>query len=176
MHRSMEQSVPRKCSRVMIGAMACVAIAQMVAPMAISARAQSALALTLPARYAEVRHTVRFEGVGAEGIDNIWVGTMGGATPGEITLRVEYRGAPMDVAQPVWPVRVMTFVAADDPAQSFLAETEGTLDWKTGAMRLHGSVTQGSMKGAAVEQTITIDRAQLDGGGSLRIDLTTASR
>jgi len=172
----MRQSTARKYSKLTLGVLACVALAPMAAQRAISPRGQSALASALPTRYAEFRHHLRFEGVGAEGIDNIWRGAMGGAEPGEITLRVEYRGAPMDVSRPLWPVRVMTFVAADDPAHSFLAETEGTLNWNTGKLELNGSVTEGSMKGAAVAQTVHFDRSQLDGSGSIRIDLVTASR
>ncbi|MDQ2766268.1 MAG: hypothetical protein M3Y30_03840, partial [Gemmatimonadota bacterium] len=64
----------------------------------------------------------------------------------------------------------------DDPAHSFLAETEGTLDWSSGVMQLSGWVTLGSRKGAAIEQTVRLNREALDGAGSLRIDLTTASR
>ena len=125
---------------------------------------------------AELGYSVDFEGVGAEGIDNIWRGPLGAATPGEITLRVEYRGAPMDVARPVWPVRVMTFVAADDPTKSLLAETDGTLDWHKGIMQLAGRVSEGWMKGANVEQTLRLDRTQLDGVGTLRVDLIMATR
>ena len=124
----------------------------------------------------ELDYTVQFEGVGAEGVDNIWRGPTGGATNGEITLRVEYRGAPKDVARPVWPVRVMAFVAADDPTRSFLAETDGTLDWKTGVMQLTGRVSEGWMQGAGVAQSLRLDRTQLDGAGTLRLDLATASR
>ena len=135
-------------------------------------------AAAAPGRRAELRYAVQFEGVGAEGIDNIWRGPLGGATRGEITLRVEYRGAPADVARPVWPVRVMAFVAADDPTKSFLAETDGTLDWDTGAMQLIGRVSEGWMKGARVEQTLRLDRTRFDGAGALRLDLdlVTASR
>jgi hypothetical protein len=172
----MRHSTARKYSNVMLGVLACVALAPIAAQRMGSPRGQFALASALPGRFAEMRHNVRFEGVGAEGIDNIWRGAVGGADPGEITLRIEYRGAPMDVSQPRWPVRAMTFVAANDPAHSFLAESEGTLDWSTGKLELNGSVTEGSMKGAAVAQTVHFDRNQLDGSGSIRIDLVTASR
>ncbi len=153
MQRSMMLSTARKYSNVLLGMLACVALAPMAAQRTGSPRGQSALASMLPTRHAEMKHDVRFEGVGAEGIDNVWRGSVGGAEPGEITLRIEYRGAPIDVSQPVWPVRAMTFVAANDPSHSFLAETEGTLDWNTGKLDLTGSITEGSMKGAAVAQT-----------------------
>jgi len=125
---------------------------------------------------ATLRYTIRFEGVGAEGVDNIWRGPLGDDMPGEITLRVEYRGAPMDVARPVWRVRVMTFVAADDPTKSLLAESQGVLDWDTGSMQLTGYVSEGWMKGASVEQTLRLDRTHFDGSGVLRVSLAVAHR
>lgn len=175
MQRSVRHSTARKYSNLMLGILACSALAPIAAHRAVSLRTP-ALASTLPARYAELRHDVRFEGVGAEGIDDIWRGSMGGTEPGEITLRVEYRGAPTEVSRPVWPVRAMTFAAADDQAHSFVAETEGTLDWNTGTLELNGAVTEGSMKGAAVAQTVHFDRKQLNGSGTIRIELVTATR
>ena len=175
MQRSARNTTARKYSNLMLGILACSALAPIAAQRVISLRT-SAFASTSPTRYAELRHNVRFEGVGAEGIDDIWRGPMQGAAPGEVTLRVEYRGAPMEASQPVWPVRAMTFVAADDPSQSFVAETEGTLNWKTGNLELNGSVTEGSKKGAAVTQAVHFDRDQLNGTGSIRIQLVTAAR
>lgn len=175
MQRSVRHSTARKYSNLMLGILACSALAPIAAQRVISLRTP-AVTSTSPTRYAELRHNLRFEGVGAEGIDDIWRGAMQGAAPGEITLRVEYRGAPMEVSQPVWPVRAMTFVAADDQARSFVAESEGTLDWRTGNLELNGSVTEGSRKGAAVAQTVHFDRDQLNGSGSIRIELVTATR
>jgi len=124
----------------------------------------------------EIGFTVRFEGVGAEGADDIWRGPVGGNAPGEITIRVEYRGEAMRVSDPVWPVGVIAFVAADDPMKSFAAEAEGTLDWSTGAMRVVGRVSDGWMKGALFEGSLRIDPRQLDGAGTLRLDLVVAGR
>jgi hypothetical protein len=157
------------------GVVACALIALPVTPTATIVGAQPAVVSASGSR-AELRYTVRFEGVGAEGVDDVWRGPLAGATPGEVTLRVEYRGAPADVARPVWPVRVMAFVAADDPTKSFLAETDGTLDWRTGAMQLTGRVSEGWMNGASVQQTLTLDRKRLGGEGVIRLGVVTASR
>src|SRR3712207_4645606 len=44
-------------------------------------------------RTVEMGYTVRFDGVGAEGVDRIWRGAMVGAPRAEITLRVAHREA-----------------------------------------------------------------------------------
>src|ERR671916_351815 len=46
-----------------------------------------------------------FTGTGAEGVDLIWRGPLERALPGVVTVRVEYTGAEVDRARPVWPVR-----------------------------------------------------------------------
>jgi hypothetical protein len=176
MSRSILQSMARIRPALARGVVTCALVALPVGAAAITAQARTAGATSAIRNQAALRYAVRFEGVGAEGVDDIWRGRLGGGTSGEITLRVEYRGAPMGVAEPKWPVRVMAFVAADDPSKSFLAESDGTLDWTAGAMQLEGRVSAGWMKGASVEQTLRLDRAQLDGAGSLRLEVVTASR
>jgi hypothetical protein len=146
-----------------------------IASLAGMVRAQHSGSAAAPAKRAQLEFGVSFQGVGAEGTDDIWRGPLRGSTAGEITIRVEYRGRPIDAAQPVWPVRVFAFVAHDDPSRSFLAEEEGTLDWTTGTLELSGRVTEGWMKDALVEQTVRLDRSQFDGAGVLRLELSTAS-
>jgi hypothetical protein len=124
----------------------------------------------------ELRYTARFDGVGAEGVDNVWVGELSGSTPGEITIRVEHLGAEADRARAVWPVRVLTFVAADDAARSFAADLDGVLDWTTGTMQVSGTIDVGWRAGAPVEQTFHLDRVQYDGRGALRVGALTAAR
>jgi hypothetical protein len=138
--------------------------------------AGTAHAAAKPAERVELRYTARFAGVGAEGVDNIWVGPLGGPTSGEITLRVEHRGAEADRARPVWPVRVIAFVAADDASASFAADLDGTLDWTTGTMQVSGVVSEGWKAGTPVEQTFRFDPVHLDGEGSLRVGLVTAAQ
>jgi hypothetical protein len=124
----------------------------------------------------EMGYTLRFDGVGAEGVDNIWTGKLVGAPNGEITIRVEHLGPEADRAKAKWPVRAIVFVAADDPRQSFAADMQGTLDWEVGSMELSGGISEGRMKGAAVWQKVQLDPKQFDGAGTLTIGLLTAKR
>jgi len=176
MNRSTSKSIARIRSELTRGVAACALITLPVTPAARFVGSLPPQTSVASLTRTEVRYSVQFEGVGAEGVDDVWRGPLARATPGEITLRVEYRGVPRDVARPVWPVRVMAFVAADDPAKSFLAETDGTLDWHTGTMELTGRVSEGWMNGASVQQTLTLDPKHLDGEGVIRLEVVTASR
>lgn len=174
MQRRMVQPMTRSWPKLARGLAACALFALPFTPMAPDAAARAAAAPSI--EQPQLAYTVDFDGVGGEAIDDVWRGPLGGATRGEITLRVEYRGGPMDVARPAWPVRVLTFVAADDPTRSLLAETSGTLDWESGIMQLAGRVSEGWMKGARVEQTLRLDRTRFDGVGSMRVALAIANR
>jgi hypothetical protein len=66
-------------------------------------------------------------------------------------------------------VHAIVFVAADDAARSFVAELDGTIDWRSGAMRLSGVVTDGWMAGSPIGETAQINPAELDGDGTLRV-------
>ena len=176
MTRLMVQSMTRTWPKVARDLATCALFALPFTPMAPDARARPTNAPASSVEQPQLAYTVDFDGVGAEGIDDVWRGPLVGATPGEITLRVEYRGRPIDVARPTWPVRVLTFVAADDPTRSLLAETSGTLDWDSGIMQLAGLVTEGWMKGARVEQTLRLDGTRFDGVGSMRVALAIAHR
>ena len=117
----------------------------------------------------ELGFSLDFEGVGAEGIDNIWRGQLAGPLRGEVMIRLELRAPASESARPVWPVHALIFVAADDAARSFVAELDGTMDWRSGAMCMSGVVTDGWMAGSPIGETGHIDPAQLDGHGTLRI-------
>jgi hypothetical protein len=117
----------------------------------------------------ELGFSLHFEGVGAEGIDDIWRGQLAGPTGGEVMIRLELLAPASESARPSWPVHAIVFVAADDAARSFVAELDGTIDWRSGAMRLSGVVTDGWMAGSPIGETAQIDPAQLDGAGTLRI-------
>jgi len=125
---------------------------------------------------APVSFALHFDGVGAEGIDNIWSGRLLDPEAGEVVLRVEHRGPEMDRAKPVWPVRAIVTVAADDPRRSFAADLDGTLDWTDGSLRLQGAVSEGWMKGAPVEQLVALDRTEFDGRGTLSLGAIAAAR
>jgi hypothetical protein len=112
-------------------------------------------------------YTARFAGVGAEGVDMLWEGTVAGAATGAVNLRVEYLGEEMDRARQQWPVRAWLFVAADNPAHSFAAELTGTIDWRDGTARLDGTISEGWMRGARVEHDGLLD--DFDARGTLRV-------
>ena len=131
---------------------------------------------SVPTEQIEMHYTLHFDGVGAEGVDNIWTGPIVGAPRGEITVRVAHRGPEAGRAKALWPVTAIVFVAADDPRESFAAELQGTLDWTSGQMRLSGGITEGWMKGAAVWQNVELDPRQFDGAGTLTVGLVTAKR
>ena len=84
-------------------------------------------------------------------------------------IRLALLAPVSESARPSWPVHAIVFVAADDAARSFVAELDGTIDWKSGAMRLSGVVTDGWMAGSPIAETARINPAQLDGDGTLRI-------
>ena len=76
--------------------------------------------------------------------DNIWDGTLTGDTEG--TVQTVLLNA--DQSQPVWRVAFEGIVTAGD--ESFRAHVGGTLDTTTGAVRMTGVVTAGSMLGSTV--------------------------
>jgi hypothetical protein len=140
--------------------------------------ADSAAAMpALPGDRIDLAFTAHFDGVGTEGIDNIWwSGKILGSDPGEVVIHVEQLGPASDRATAVWPVRATVTVAADNPIWSFAANMEGTLDWPSGSLQLHGKVSEGWMKGAPVQQIVTLDRIEFDGAGTLSLGLVTALR
>jgi hypothetical protein len=124
----------------------------------------------------ELAYTLRFDGVGAEGVDNVWTGALREPARGEVRLLVEYRGADTRQAAPVWPVRAILFVAADDASRSFAADLEGTLNLTTGRLQLTGVVSEGWRRGDPVEQTALLDRSDFDGAGTARVGAVVAAR
>ncbi|MBA2686247.1 MAG: hypothetical protein H0U66_17320 [Gemmatimonadaceae bacterium] len=123
-----------------------------------------------------MRFSANFDGVGAEGIHDVWKRELAGETKGEVTIRLEHMGSEMDRAKLVWPVRAMVFVAAEDASKSMITEANGTLDWGTGALSLKGTVTDGYRKGSAIEENVTIDARTLEGSESLTVQSELAAR
>jgi len=111
---------------------------------------------------------VEYAGIGAEGIDQIWRGTVAGPLPGRVTIRMEYAGAPADRRMPVWPVNVWLFFSANDDRSSFAAELSGSMNWATGDMRVRGLVSDGVRRAAAVEQRVWFGRPGLAGKTTVR--------
>src|SRR5262245_19020901 len=86
---------------------------------------------------------VEYGGVGAGRVDQVWRGRVTGPTPGAVTIRVEYAGAPADRSMPVWPVNAWLFFSADDLRSSFAAELSGSMNWGSGELRVTGLVSDG---------------------------------
>lgn len=146
-------------------------IATAVAPMIATSHADRA-----KLNESSMRFSAKFDGVGAEGIDDIWTGSLAGTTKGEVTIRLEHMGSEMDRAKALWPVHALVFVAADDTSKSLITDASGSLDWRTGTLSLKGTVTDGYRKGSTIEETVTIDARTLAGNGSLEFVPELATR
>jgi hypothetical protein len=110
---------------------------------------------------------VEYAGVGAEGIDLIWRGQAGGPVPAQVTIRMEYAGGREDHAMPVWPVNVCLFYSADNYRSSFAAELSGSMNWRTGELRVSGLVTDGFRMNVPLEQRVQLHRPGLAGAVTL---------
>jgi hypothetical protein len=106
---------------------------------------------------------VEYAGVGAEGVDLVWRGHAEGATAGQATIRVEYAGGGEDRAMPVWPVNVWLFFSADDYRSSFAAELSGSMNWRSGELRVSGLVSDGVRLNMPLEQRLLLHRPGLAG-------------
>jgi hypothetical protein len=80
--------------------------------------------------------------------DTVWTGAVSGDVEGTLTTVLIHA----DDAQPVWQVDFYWIITADDPARSFIARLDGTLDTETGEVALSGSVVDGYRAGARVEE------------------------
>jgi hypothetical protein len=164
------RSHPRR-SLVAAGIIGLVGLAASTATYAENLCAERGRLIVAVPEHLELGFSLHFDGVGAEGIDDIWRGQLAGPTGGEVVIRLALLAPTSESARPSWPVHAIVFVAADDAARSFVAELDGTVDWKSGAMRLSGLVTFGWMAGSPIGETAQIDPAQLDGDGTLRIGI-----
>lgn len=106
---------------------------------------------------------VRYAGIGAEGVDLVWRGLPRGAVQGQASLRIAYAGDPADRGMPIWPVNAWLLFAAADPRSSFAAELSGSMNWRTGEMRVTGLVSDGARRDAAVEQRMRVQPPGLAG-------------
>jgi len=117
------------------------------------------------------KYVAEFTGVGAEGRDMVWRGTVAGVAVGEMTVRLAHVGRDVDTAKPTWPVEGIIFVSGNDPQRAFAAEVHGTIDWPTKRVKLAGEISVGYMRGAHIEQTA--DLVNLDLSGELRLTPAT---
>lgn len=106
---------------------------------------------------------------------NLWSGRLSGSSDGGLVVTLEPLGSLMETANPSWTVKTRWIVARAAPKEDRLvAELYGTVNWKSGKMRLSGVVSDGCLKGyeAAAEGRFT----DLDVAGTLRITPTLAHR
>lgn len=120
----------------------------------------------------ELPDTLAFEvgyaGIGAEGVDLIWRGVVSGALAGRVTIRMEYAGPAAERRMPIWPVNAWLFYSADDLRGSFAAELSGSMNWRTGEMRVTGLVSNGAGVGTPLEQRMRVEQPELAGRASVR--------
>ena len=114
-----------------------------------------------------IAFAVQYAGIGAEGIDLVWRGQAAGAVPARVTIRMEYSGGAEDRALPVWPVNVWLFYSADDYRSSFAAELGGSMNWRTGELRVSGLVSDGLRRNVPLEQRVQLHRPELAGAVTL---------
>jgi hypothetical protein len=126
---------------------------------------------TLGGDRAKSAYFAEFTGVGADGRDMVWRGSIAGAAVGELTVRLAHEGRDIDTSNPTWPVEGIIIVSGEDSRRAFAAEVHGTIDWRTKRVKLAGEVSVGYMRGAHVEQTA--DLIDNDLSGELRFAPTT---
>lgn len=150
--------VHRLLARARLGlALAVVAAATLVG----LARPQRVAQVSPPVP-AELPDTLGFDlvfgGLGSERVDLVWRGRAGAPVPAQVTLRLEYAGQPAERGMPVWPVNAWLFYSGDDLRTSFAAELSGSMNWRSGEMRITGIVSDGVRIGMPVEQRMRVMR------------------
>jgi len=155
-----------------VGALAALLVTSYAAPQRTthrSACAAGANAVTLA-------FVGQFEGVSeADHNSNLWSGQVSGSMNGALVVTLEPLGSLMETANPIWQVKTRWRVPAAGPGgSSLVAELYGTVNWKTGRMRLSGVVTEGCLKG--YEAVVDGRFADLDAAGTLQIQPAIASR
>jgi hypothetical protein len=90
--------------------------------------------------------TAHYDGRGAEGIDDIWRGTLHTPDAGVVEVRMERRSTPGDV-------HALVFVSHDSLARSFGADVTGR-QTDDSTIQLEGHIDVGSASGKAVEVTL----------------------
>ena len=119
--------------------------------------------------------TGQFAGVSQEDhMSNLWSGRVSGSINSGLVVMLEPLGSLMETANPIWRVKTRWIVQGAAPGESRLAaELYGTVNWKTGRMRLSGVVTEGCLQG--YEAVVDGRFADLDAAGMLQIQPAMAS-
>ena len=106
---------------------------------------------------------------------NVWNGQVGGLARGSLIVTLEPLGSLMETARPVWEVKTRWIVGPEAPGEiPLVAELYGTVNWKSGVLRLAGVVTEGCLKG--YEAVASGRFAALDAAGTLQIQPAIALR
>jgi hypothetical protein len=108
---------------------------------------------------------VRYQGRGVEDTAMHWHARVEDPVPGSVVVRMEYAGDSAERQMPMWPVNARLSFAADDPRASFAAELSGTMNWRTGEMRVAGLVSEGARLRTALEQRLRVRKPELGGEG-----------
>jgi hypothetical protein len=159
------RSTSRRITLLLLGGGLTLSVAALAMPDGRGIPRSTAIA---PAQLPEtLAFAVKYAGIGAEGIDLVWRGQAAGAVPARVTIRMEYSGRTEDRAMPVWPVNVWLFYCADDYRSSFAAELSGSMNWRTGELRVSGLVSDGLLRNVPVEQRVQLHRPELAGAVTL---------
>jgi hypothetical protein len=158
------RSTSRRIALLVLGAGVTLSVAALAAGAGRAIPAATAIVRPAPARLPDtLAFEVEYAGIGAEGVDLIWRGQAAGSVPGRVTIRMEYAGGSEDRAMPVWPVNVCLFYSADDYRSSFAAELSGSMNWRTGELRVSGLVSDGLQTDVPLEQRLQLHRPGLSG-------------
>jgi hypothetical protein len=114
-----------------------------------------------------VTFDVRYSGPGPEGTDMLWRARAARPLPGQATIRMEYAGDPADRGMPIWPVSAWVTFVADDPRNSFAAELSGSVNWRSGVVRVAGLVSAGDGRDTPVDHRMRIAWPGLHGTATL---------
>ena len=165
---AVSRSTSRRITLLLLGAGLTLSVAALATPGGRATSHATAIPSPAPARLPDtLAFEVEYAGVGAEGIDLVWRGQAAGAVPARVTMRMEYAGGADERAMPVWPVNVWLFYSADDYRSSFAAELSGSMNWRTGELRVSGLVSDGPRMNVPLEQRVQLRRPGLAGAVTL---------
>jgi hypothetical protein len=162
------RSTSRRINLLLLGAGLTLSVAALATGEGRATPLAATIARPAPARLPDtLAFEVEYAGVGAEGIDLVWRGQAGSSVPARVTIRMEYAGGADERAMPVWPVNVWLFYSADDYRSSFAAELSGSMNWRTGQLRVSGLVSDGPRMNVPLEQRVQLHRPGLAGAVTL---------
>ena len=122
-----------------------------------------------------IAFTMHFDGIGAEGVDDLWRGALGTPDSGMITIRVEHLTGQAHQPLTSGPIHAEVFVSNEDLAKSFGADVTGSID-KEGFLHMSGLVDIGPAAGTPVTVEAQLDPKRFGGHGIIRFLSMTARR